>query len=127
MSSPPQAASSAPPAPPAARRITTLTDVKVMPSSNGLLLRSAVVRTTPVSGVDLFGTADAVTSNCSSVVLDRLETVLEIDASPPVKWGIFLAIFWWERNWCCDSEWELPDGPEHWDAAAVELLERLFV
>ena len=114
-------------APPLARRIVCLSDVKVTLSLDGARCTGAQVRLTPVSALDLSGTCDTLRDNCSAEVFGRLETVLQVNANNLVKMCLFLAIIWWERNWTCDSDWELQDGRVAWDAAAVELLERLFL
>lgn len=116
-------------APPLHRRIMTLSDVRVELSQDGKSLKSATVRLTVATGWDLHGAIDLLTSNCSANVLDQLEAALEINEtnSSPVKFGIFIAILWWERWWTCDSDWELEDGPDHWDPPVLELLHRLFL
>ena len=112
--------------PPEHRRITTLTDVRIQLADDGQTVQQAIVRLTIAQGLDLFGTMSSILENCSDAVVDHLYASLEGD-DDPVKLGIYCAILWWERYWACDSEWEMPDGHEHWDPVAIELLGRLFI
>ena len=108
------------------RRITTLTDVRIKLAEDRQTVQQAIVRLTIAQGIDLFDTMSSILENCSDAVVDHLHAALEGD-DDPVKLGIYCAIFWWGRYWACGNEWEMPDGNEHWDPVAMELLGRLFL
>jgi hypothetical protein len=106
-------------------KILTLSDCKCTLSEDGQQVKSVQIRDHIVSAGDLFGTSLSIEDNCSDLCYDRMLRALENGSV--VKMGLFHAILWFESYHRNDSEWIMDDGPEEWDAAIDELLNRLFV